>query len=163
MHLGLSLNDLSIPIDDLAPAGGTISLDAIGGRLAEVAPDVQQREAWARRVLAPAGRRLRDHVHAKDVLRRGTLPAATFRAALRELAVGNAGRQQDLLMIMADKDFRGDVDYEAFVDAFGGPVEAHYIGDSVYELEALNEGAKRRSCGSRGAWLGRRHPRALWR
>jgi len=123
MHLGLSEDEMSEIANGLAQAsGGTITLDAFGAYMKDVPPEVHQHETWARQILAPSGKRMRELLHAKDSEQRGTLPPAVFQAALKELAPMVTAPQVDLLLLLADKNALGDVDYGEFISAFAPPL-----------------------------------------
>jgi len=124
MHLGLSQAEISLLASTLAPQpGATISLDVLGGYLQQVPPEVQQYEAWVRHMLSPAGgSRLREALGARDTQRIGTLAPDVFEAALGALVPNLAAPQLELLVLLADKNFLGDVDYAEFANTFGAPL-----------------------------------------
>lgn len=121
MHLGLSQDEISALTDALKESN-KISLDAFSDYIRTVPQEVQHCETWARQILAPAGKRLRELLRAKDSQQLGTLSPMVFQAALRELAPVVTEKQLDLLVVMADKNFLGDVDYAEFANTFGAPL-----------------------------------------
>eukprot|EP00930_Biecheleria_cincta_P059418 TRINITY_DN4515_c0_g2_i1.p1 TRINITY_DN4515_c0_g2~~TRINITY_DN4515_c0_g2_i1.p1 ORF type:complete len:980 (-),score=201.19 TRINITY_DN4515_c0_g2_i1:90-3029(-) len=122
MPLGLSDEEIVTLTSELAPSpGAKISLDAFSAHLQEVPPEVQQYETWARQMLAPAGKRLRDVLRAKDVQHGGTLAPAVFQEALQELVPALTPPQLELLALLADKNGLGDMDYGEFLMTYGPP------------------------------------------
>ncbi|CAE8613709.1 unnamed protein product [Polarella glacialis] len=122
MALGLSDDEIGALTSVLSPEpGAKISLDAFSVHLQEVSPEVQQYEAWARQVFAPAGKRLHDVLRAKDMEMRGTLSPEVFADALLELVPTLTSEHLELLVMLADKTCLGDVDYGEFLINFGPP------------------------------------------
>jgi len=122
VHLGLSEAEISHLINALA-IGGQISLDAFSDRLMNLSPEVRQTEAWARQFLVPAGPKLiRDVLHGKDVEQLGTLVPPLFQDALREVIPSVNPNELESLLMLADKNGLGDIDYCEFIDAFAVPL-----------------------------------------
>eukprot|EP00929_Paragymnodinium_shiwhaense_P113612 TRINITY_DN81896_c0_g1_i2.p1 TRINITY_DN81896_c0_g1~~TRINITY_DN81896_c0_g1_i2.p1 ORF type:complete len:974 (-),score=149.96 TRINITY_DN81896_c0_g1_i2:108-3029(-) len=123
MHLGLSEDEMNVLTNYLSSGPhAKISLDAFSQMLMEAAPEVQQCETWARQLLAAATRPLRECLLAKDVHRQGILPPADFQASVRELLPVVTPPQLEVMFLLADKNYNGDVDYAEFVNAFGPPL-----------------------------------------
>jgi len=121
MHLGLSEAEIMLLTSDLV-SEEKVSLDAFNVYLIEVTPAVQECERWARQVLAPAGKNVRRMLHSKDVQQQGTLAPAIFQEALKELVPSATPSDLDLLLLLADKNGLGDVDYIEFLNAFAPPL-----------------------------------------
>jgi len=123
MHLGISEVEISELIKTLAAdPENKISLDNFSAHIREVAPDVLQCETWARQILAKPGRHVHEVLNAKDVELRGTLTPSIFQAALKELLPTVNDSQVEILVLLADKNFPGDVDYAEFLNAFAVPL-----------------------------------------
>lgn len=121
MCLGISELEISKLVDALAPTPGSmISMDSFQLYLRDVPTEVLQYEAWARHTISSsaAGRRARDLLCSKDEGRQGTLPPGIFRASLKELVPVLNDQQLDLLVLLADKNALGDVDYAEFVQLY---------------------------------------------
>lgn len=122
MYLGIGEAEIAMLIEALPSApGAKISLDTFSTYLRDVPPEVLQYEAWARQTLASAGRTVRELLASKDSQRQGTLAPDVFKAALKELAPALTDPQLDLLVLLADKNALGDVDYAEFISVFGPP------------------------------------------
>lgn len=122
MALGLSEAEMLELTSALAPnPGDKISLDAFSSCLKDVDPAILNSESWLRQLLASTGRRLRDQLRARDTQSRGTLEQEVFKSTLKELLPVVTPTQLDLLVVMADKNGLGDVDYGEFMNTFGPP------------------------------------------
>eukprot|EP00747_Dinoflagellata_sp_TGD_P105389 gnl/TRDRNA2_/TRDRNA2_169530_c0_seq1.p1 gnl/TRDRNA2_/TRDRNA2_169530_c0~~gnl/TRDRNA2_/TRDRNA2_169530_c0_seq1.p1 ORF type:complete len:646 (-),score=121.24 gnl/TRDRNA2_/TRDRNA2_169530_c0_seq1:193-2010(-) len=108
----------------LVPAGDSkVSLDIFSQHVVEVAPEVQQFEMWARSMLAPVGAiRVREMFYAKDAVQAGTLPVLVYQQTLLELVPTTTQAQLDILVLLADKNALGDVDYGQFINTFAAPL-----------------------------------------
>lgn len=123
MLLGLSEDEIVGFVDHLAAeAGGAISLDLFNGHISTLAPEVQDNECWARQILAPAGKRFRELLIQMDTEQQGTITPQLFQVALKEVAPVVTPSQLDVLVLMADKNYLGDVEYMEFIRAYGAPL-----------------------------------------
>lgn len=119
MHLGIGDGEIVALVETLIPASGTkMSLDTFSTYMKDVPPEVKQYEAWARQVLIGPGRKVLELLKARDEARHGTLGPDVFRGTLRELVPTLTEQELDLLVLLADKNALGDIDYAEFASVF---------------------------------------------
>lgn len=121
MHLGLSEVEM-VELAQGIGGGAMITVDIFGAYMRDVAPEVQNYETWARQILAPVGKRMRELFQARDATQCGTLHPDIFAATLKELAPMVTPHQLEILLLLADKNGLGDIDYGEFTGAFGPPL-----------------------------------------
>lgn len=125
LSVGLSREEAAFLAEALASEPGPqISVSHLESVLAAAAcsQEARQLAGWARQVLEPFRSVVAGHLRAQDAREVGVLSVAEFQGALMQLLLDVTPVQLNILVLLADKNGSGEIDYAKFAVSCSEPL-----------------------------------------